>query len=110
LKRDRFLNTGQPVFAWQNPRGALQRACRELRFPVYSTRALRRTLIIHPIEQGIDIRQIAQWQGHRDAKLILDTYGEHLSDERTASELKKLERHQGNVCRSLDSRDQDLTG
>ncbi len=94
LKKEGLLKTGKPVLEWQNPRHVLERVCRELDLPNYSARALRRTLIIRLIEQGVDLRQIAKWQGHRDAKLILDTYGAYISPERTAAELKKLEDRQ----------------
>ena len=33
------------------------------------------TFITRAIERGVDVKVIAQWQGHRDGgKLILDTY------------------------------------
>ncbi len=92
LEDEGVLRTGQVVFVWQNPRAALEGACKRLDMPRYSPRALRRSLIIHLIEEDIDIRQIARWQGHRDAKLILDTYGAYISPERTTAELKKLEK------------------
>ncbi len=37
--------------------------------------SFRRMFITRAIEKGIDVKVIAEWQGHRDGgKLILDTY------------------------------------
>jgi len=69
LKRD------QPVFDWRNPRKALATSCRRLGLARYEIRSLRRTLIVHLIQQRVDIRLIAKWQGHADARLILSRYG-----------------------------------
>ncbi len=55
-------------------------------------RSLRRTLIIHLIQQGIDTRLIAKWQGHAEATLILSRYGQYIDAEHEAEELKKLSR------------------
>ena len=50
-------------------------ACRRLALPPYSHRSFRRMFITRAIENGVDVKVIAQWQGHRDGgKLILDTY------------------------------------
>jgi integrase len=36
---------------------------------------LRRMFITRAIEKGVDVKVIADWQGHKDGgKLILDTY------------------------------------
>jgi integrase len=46
-----------------------------LKLPAYSHRSFRRMFITRAIEKGIDVKVIAEWQGHRDGgKLILDTY------------------------------------
>jgi integrase len=43
--------------------------------PQFTHRSLRRMFITRAIEKGIDIKTIADWQGHRDGgKLILQTY------------------------------------
>ena len=74
-------NGGQPppptakVFSVENAKKALESACSRLGLKNYSSRALRRMFITLAIERGIDVKVIAQWQGHRDGgKLILDTY------------------------------------
>ena len=53
----------------------METACKNLNFNKVDIRSLRRTLIIHLIEQRMDIRLIAKWQGHADARLILSRYG-----------------------------------
>ena len=56
-------------------RKALSMACGRLGYPAYTQRSLRRMFITRAIEKGIDVKVIAQWQGHRDGgKLILGTY------------------------------------
>jgi integrase len=46
-----------------------------LNLPGYTSRSFRRTFITSAIERGVDVKVVAQWQGHKDGgKLILDTY------------------------------------
>jgi len=63
------------VFSLSDAKVALSNACKRLKLPNYSSRAFRRMFITTAIERGVDVKVIAQWQGHRDGgKLILDTY------------------------------------
>ena len=63
------------VFKVRNAKKALAGACRRLGLPPFSQRSLRRMFITRAIEKGVDVKVIADWQGHRDGgKLILDTY------------------------------------
>ena len=63
------------VFRIADAKKALAGACRRLGYPSFSQRSLRRLFITRAIEKGIDVKVIAEWQGHRDGgKLILDTY------------------------------------
>jgi integrase len=63
------------IFKIAQSRKALTNACRRLSYPRFTHRSLRRMFITRAIERGVDIKVIAQWQGHRDGgKLILDTY------------------------------------
>ena len=65
----------QKIFNIANAKHALTNACRRLGLPFFSQRSLRRMFITRAIERGVDVKVIAQWQGHRDGgKLILDTY------------------------------------
>jgi integrase len=63
------------LFAISGSHRALVNACDRLNLPHFTQRSLRRMFITRAIERGIDVKVIAQWQGHRDGgKLILDTY------------------------------------
>jgi integrase len=63
------------LFKLDDARKALVGACKRLGYPPFSQRSLRRMFITRAIERGVDVKVIAQWQGHRDGgKLILDTY------------------------------------
>jgi integrase len=75
------VNDGKPplpsakVFLIANAKKAIEAACDRLKLPSYTSRSFRRTFITTAIERGVDVKVIAQWQGHRDGgKLILDTY------------------------------------
>jgi integrase len=67
---------GDRVFKVRDAKKALAGACRRLGLlPPFSQRSLRRMFITRAIEKGVDVKVIAEWQGHRDGgKLILDTY------------------------------------
>jgi integrase len=63
------------VFKIADAKKALAGACQRLGYPPFSQRSLRRLFITRAIERGVDVKVIAEWQGHRDGgKLILDTY------------------------------------
>lgn len=65
----------QPIFVIRDGKKALGGACRRLGLPAYSQRSFRRMFITRCIELGIDVKVIADWQGHQDGgKLILATY------------------------------------
>jgi integrase len=63
------------IFKIADAKKALSGACRRLNYPSFSQRSLRRMFVTRAIELGVDVKVIADWQGHRDGgKLILDTY------------------------------------
>ena len=63
------------VFKIKDAKRAIAAACRRLKLPAFSHRSFRRMFITRAIERGVDVKVIAEWQGHRDGgKLILDTY------------------------------------
>ena len=63
------------LFKHDDAAKALSNACKRLGFPQFSHRSLRRMFIVRAIERGVDVKVIADWQGHRDGgKLILQTY------------------------------------
>jgi integrase len=64
-----------PLFSISQARKALANSCKRLGFPSFTHRSLRRMFITRAIEKGVDVKVIAEWQGHRDGgKLILQTY------------------------------------
>ena len=63
------------VFKINNAKKAIAAACNRLGFPAFSHRSFRRMFITRAIERGVDVKVIAEWQGHKDGgKLILQTY------------------------------------
>lgn len=81
LKGDGERLPGESVFFVTDVRKALANACVRLNYPHYSQRSLRRCFITRAVEQGIDFKVIASWQGHRDGgALIAKTYS-HLRTE-----------------------------
>jgi integrase len=66
---------GDRIFKVADAKKALAGACRRLGYSSFSQRSLRRMFITRAIQLGVDVKTIAEWQGHRDGgKLILDTY------------------------------------
>jgi integrase len=78
LERLSLRRSGEPnerVLPIHDAKKAIAGACRRLNLPPYSHRAFRRMFITRCIEKGVDVKVIAEWQGHLDGgKLILDTY------------------------------------
>jgi integrase len=70
----------EKLFKIQDAKKALAGACQRLDLPEFTQRSLRRMFVTRAIERGVDVRTIAEWQGHRDGgKLILSTYS-HVRD------------------------------
>ncbi len=75
LRRRRDDASNERVFAINKANQAIANACRRLNLPKYSHLSFRRMFVTRAIERGIDVKVIAEWQGHKDGgKLILDTY------------------------------------
>jgi integrase len=65
----------ESIFKIKGARKALAGACQRLGYPSFTQRSLRRMFITRALERGVDVKVIAEWQGHKDGgKLILDTY------------------------------------
>src|SRR5205823_4634232 len=63
------------VFTIKDAKRAIAAACKRLKYPAFSHRSFRRMFITRAIERGVDVKVIAEWQGHKDGgKLILETY------------------------------------
>jgi integrase len=88
--------TSGPVFKIKNVKKALAAACRRLGLPHFTQRGLRAMRIKRLWEAGVDVKIIAQWQGHRDGgKLIMTIYTEVFgssSDSYERAEQAKAER------------------
>ena len=68
-------SNGSRIFKIDDAKHALSNACHRRGYPQFSQRSFRRMFITRAIERGVDVKVIAEWQGHKDGgKLILDTY------------------------------------
>ncbi len=84
------LKQRDTLFQIKDAKKALAAACARLKLPAYSQRALRRMFITRCIELNVDVKVIAQWQGHQDGgKLILGTYS-HVRNVHAEEMAKKL--------------------
>ncbi len=84
------IKQGVAVVEWRNPRKALQSACERLELPAFEPRAIRRTFIVHALQNGIDPRLVARWQGHKDATLIFKVYGKFIDADYERQQAQKL--------------------
>ena len=92
LQQDRGGNPPgtEKVLRIKDAKKAIAGACRRLKLPAYSHRSFRRMFITRAIERGVDVKVIAEWQGHRDGgKLILDTYS-HVAPKHSARMAKLM--------------------
>ncbi len=84
------IKQNSTLFEIKDAKKALAAACSRLKLPAYSQRALRRMFITRCIELGVDVKVIANWQGHQDGgKLILGTYS-HVRNVHSEEMAKKL--------------------
>lgn len=84
LRGDQKPRPEQRVLKINDAKKALAGACRRLGLAKYSQRSLRRLFITRALEKGVDVKVVAEWQGHTDGgKLILDTYS-HVSRQHAA--------------------------
>lgn len=88
----------EAVFKIKNAKKAISGACKRLGLARFSHRSFRRMFITRAIEKGVDIKVIAEWQGHKDGgKLILDTYS-HVNPRHSQRMAKLMTTEQpGNV-------------
>ncbi len=84
------IKPGKPLFKWRNPRKVWDTACQNLGLAKVDGRSLRRTLIIHLLQNKMELRLIAEWQGHRDATLILKVYGKYIDADHKKQALAAL--------------------
>ena len=83
------------MFAIREVKHAMATACRALGYPHFTHQSLRAMRIKPLWEAGLDVKVIAEWQGHSDGgKLILDTYTEVFGSNDSGyrqAQLKKAE-------------------
>jgi len=89
LKSRGQIQRGKQVFKVRDPKKALAAACKALNYPAYSARAFRRLFITRAVEQGVDFKTIAAWQGHRDGGVLVAKTYSHLRDAHS-KEMAKL--------------------
>lgn len=100
LERIRETRGGSPlgsekVFRVKDAKKVIASACERLKLPAYTHRSFRRMFITRAIERGVDVKVIAEWQGHRDGgKLILDTYS-HVAPKHSARMAKLMSEEVG---------------
>jgi len=90
FKAEGKINVGQPVFRTRDSKKALNAACKRLKFPHFSSRALRRCFITRAIEPGVDFKTISAWQGHQDGGVLIAKTYSHLRNEHSDNMAKKL--------------------
>ena len=95
LKASRKEGGDAKVFAIREVKHAMATACRTLGYHHFTHRSLRAMRIKRLWEAGVDVKVIAEWQGHSDGgKLILDTYTEVFGSNDSGyrqAQLKKAE-------------------
>lgn len=93
-KEGRSFDPDGRVFVIDNARKALTNACERLELPAFTQRNLRQMFIVELYRAGVDVKTIAEWQGHQDGgKLIMDTYTEVFGADKqryTSMQLAKL--------------------
>jgi integrase len=90
MRENGRIESGQPVFKVRDPKKALDGACKRLKIRHYSSRALRRCFITKAIENGVDFKAIAEWQGHKDGGVLIANTYSHLRNEHSDAMAKKL--------------------
>ena len=95
-------NSRGPVFQIKDVKHALTNACKRLSLPHFTQRSLRAMRIKRLWEAGVDVKVIAEWQGHSDGgKLIMDTYTEVFGSKDASyrnAELAKTEAAMAKMC------------
>jgi integrase len=64
------IKTGHPVFRIRDPKKALRSACKRLGILLFSASAFRRLFCTRAIENGVDFKTLAKWQGDQDGGVL----------------------------------------
>lgn len=78
------------VFPIDNPRKAIETACKALNYPRFTVHSLRHFFITNAIEAGLDFRVVAGLVNHSDGGALLARRYAHLRDQHLAESAKKL--------------------
>ncbi len=82
----------------------LTRASAALGFLHFTPRNLRSFRIVAQLDAGVDVKQVAEWQGHSDGgKLIMDTYSNVIRANKNAYEAEQIARAEGKIVRFQNS-------
>ena len=96
MKRRKALLGREPgddefVFSMNDGKKGLAAATKALGLPRYSQRDLRAMRITDWVTSNINVKMIAQWQGHSDGGiLIMNTYSDVISDSNDAAEREAI--------------------
>jgi len=78
------------VLAVDNPRGAMNTACKALGYPHFSVHSLRHFFVTNAIEAGLDFRAVAGLVNHSDGGALLARRYAHLRDSHLSASVAKL--------------------
>jgi integrase len=82
-KGDRSPSVTEPVFTIKSAKKSMKAACDKLNYTHFDHRSLRRMFVTRALQNGVDVKTVSMWQGHRDGgQLILSTYSHVLNDHR----------------------------
>ena len=81
------------VFKVNNPKKAIASACKVLGYHHFTSRNFRQMGIVELLRNGIPVKLVSKWQGHRDGGvLIMNTYSQVISETDSDYEKEQLQR------------------
>jgi Site-specific recombinase XerD len=90
IERLRGVCKGDFVLPRQNPRKAIEKACRLAGLPRMSFHCFRHLFATRCIQSGVDLPTVARWLGHRDGGALLAKVYYHLADEHGRSMAQRV--------------------
>ncbi len=87
--KSRRIGANTPLCDYNEPKGALRRACKRLNVSPLTNHSLRHYFASVCIASGVDIPTVSRWLGHADGgALAMETYGHLLKDASHAAAKK----------------------
>lgn len=81
MRGDKPPGAAVKVFKIKDAKKSLQGACERLKLQHFDHRSLRRMFVTRALQKGVDVKTVADWQGHQDGgRLILSTYSHVLRE------------------------------